>query len=33
MIAKQFYEDYSSNNKNKPNETDPGKSKTEEKVN
>jgi hypothetical protein len=32
MIAEQFYEEYSSNNKNKPTETDPGKVKTEEKV-
>lgn len=32
MIAEQFYEEYSSNNKNKPTETEPGKGKVEEKV-
>lgn len=31
MIAEQFYEEYSAN-KNKPTETDPGKTKTDEKV-
>jgi len=32
LIAEQFYEEYSSNNKNKPIETDTAKIKTEEKV-
>ena len=33
MIAQRFYEDYSSNNKNEPGETDTGKPKTQDKVN
>jgi hypothetical protein len=32
MIAERFYEEFSSNNKNKPSETDTGKAKADEKV-